>query len=36
MQKIYIKNFGPVEEVEIELKKMMILIGEQASGKIPN
>ncbi|MGB1204395.1 MAG: AAA family ATPase [Chitinophagales bacterium] len=33
MQKIYIDNFGPIEKAEIEIKKMAVLIGEQASGK---
>lgn len=33
MQKIIIKNFGPVKDAEIEIKKTLILIGEQASGK---
>ena len=33
MQKIIIKNFGPVKDAEIEIKKVLILIGEQASGK---
>lgn len=33
MQKIIIKNFGPVKDAEIEIKKIMLLIGEQASGK---
>lgn len=33
MQKIIIKNFGAVENAEIDLKKVLIFIGEQASGK---
>jgi AAA15 family ATPase/GTPase len=33
MQKITIKNFGPVEDVELEVKNLMIFIGPQASGK---
>ena len=33
MQKIIIKNFGPIQDAEIELKKVLVLIGEQASGK---
>lgn len=34
MHKIYISNFGPVQEAEINLdKKMQIFIGTQASGK---
>lgn len=33
MQKIIVKNFGPIGEAEIDLKKVIALIGEQASGK---
>ncbi len=33
MQKIVIKNFGPVKDAEIEIKDILVLIGEQASGK---
>jgi predicted ATP-dependent endonuclease of OLD family len=33
MQKIVIKNFGPITNAEIELKKTIVLIGEQATGK---
>jgi len=33
MQKITIKNFGAIKEAEIEVKKVLVLIGEQASGK---
>lgn len=33
MQRIVIKNFGAVKDVDIELKKITVLIGEQASGK---
>ena len=33
MQKIVIKNFGAIEYAEIEIKKVLVLIGEQASGK---
>jgi AAA15 family ATPase/GTPase len=33
MQKIIIKNFGPVEEAEVELGKFTIFVGEPASGK---
>ncbi|MCY7331634.1 MAG: ATP-binding protein [Pseudanabaena sp. CAN_BIN31] len=33
MQKIIIKNFGAVKYAEIEIKKVLVLIGEQASGK---
>jgi predicted ATPase len=33
MQKIIINNFGAVKSAEIDIKKVLILIGEQASGK---
>lgn len=33
MQKIEINNFGPIKHAEIVLKPLLILIGEQASGK---
>ncbi len=33
MQKIIIKDFGAVKDAEIEIKKVLVLIGEQASGK---
>jgi predicted ATPase len=33
MQKIVIKNFGPIEDADIDIKKILVLIGEQASGK---
>lgn len=33
MQKIEIDNFGPIKYAEIELTQIVLLIGEQASGK---
>jgi predicted ATP-dependent endonuclease of OLD family len=33
MEKITIKGFGPIKDAEIEVKKLLVLIGEQASGK---
>jgi predicted ATP-dependent endonuclease of OLD family len=33
MQKINISNFGPITRAEIEIKNILVLIGEQASGK---
>ena len=33
MQKIKIKNFGPISNAEIEIKKAVVLIGAQGSGK---
>ena len=33
MQKIHVKNFKAIKDMEIELDKALLLIGEQASGK---
>lgn len=33
MQRIIVKNFGPVKDATIDLKKVVVIIGEQASGK---
>lgn len=33
MQRIEIKNFGPIKEAVVEIKPLLVLIGEQASGK---
>jgi len=33
MQKIVIKNFGPIRDAEIEIKPFTVLLGEQATGK---
>jgi len=33
MQKIVIKNFGPIKEAELDLKDFLVLIGPQAGGK---
>jgi AAA15 family ATPase/GTPase len=33
MQKIIVKNFGPIKEAEVELGKFTLFIGEPASGK---
>jgi len=33
MQKIEIKNFGPIDEINLEIKDFILLIGPQASGK---
>ncbi|MDR1975252.1 MAG: ATP-binding protein [Bacteroidales bacterium] len=33
MQRIVIKNFGPISNAEIDIKKAVILIGENATGK---
>ena len=32
-ERLVIKNFGPIKSVDLELGKMIILIGEQATGK---
>ncbi len=33
MQKIIIKNFGPITKAEIDIKKFLVLIGDNATGK---
>lgn len=33
MSRIVIKNFGPIKSADIEIKKTLVLIGEQATGK---
>jgi predicted ATP-dependent endonuclease of OLD family len=33
MEKLIVKNFGPLKDIEIELKSFNLLIGEQSSGK---
>ncbi|HPT71249.1 MAG TPA: AAA family ATPase [Candidatus Cloacimonadota bacterium] len=33
MKTLTIKNFGPIKDIEIEIKKLTILIGSQGSGK---
>jgi predicted ATPase len=33
MQKTFIKDFGPIQNAETEVKKILVLIGEQASHK---
>lgn len=33
MQKIIVKNFGPIDHAEITISPLLVLIGEQASGK---
>jgi predicted ATP-dependent endonuclease of OLD family len=33
MQKIIVRNFGPIRDAEVEIRGLTILIGEQASGK---
>ena len=33
MQKIEIRNFGPISELELDIKDFMLFIGPQASGK---
>jgi predicted ATP-dependent endonuclease of OLD family len=32
-EKLIIRNFGPIKEVELDLKKFNVIIGEQATGK---
>lgn len=33
MQRLIIKNFGPIQDMDIEVKDFMVLVGPQASGK---
>lgn len=33
MKKLLIRNFGPIREAEIELKRVNLIIGPQSSGK---
>jgi predicted ATPase len=33
MKKIQITNFGPIVEAEVEIKNLVVFIGQQASGK---
>ncbi len=33
MQRIVVQNFGPLENIDIQIKDFTVLIGEQASGK---
>ena len=33
MKKLTIRNFGPIEVVEIELKRINVILGPQSSGK---
>jgi predicted ATPase len=33
MQRIEIRNFGPIEHVDLDVKDFMVFIGPQASGK---
>lgn len=32
-QRLYIQNFGPIKEATIEVRPLLVLIGQQASGK---
>ena len=33
MERLILKNFGPIPELDIELKKINLFIGEQGVGK---
>ena len=33
MEHLYLKNFGPIKEMHIDLKPLMVFIGESSSGK---
>ncbi|ATA72575.1 hypothetical protein CGC49_04240 [Capnocytophaga sp. H4358] len=32
-ERLYLKNFGPIKELDIEIKPLMVFIGESGSGK---
>ena len=32
-EKLIIRNFGPIKDIELELKKFNVIIGENATGK---
>ena len=32
-EKLIVKNFGPIREAELDLKKVTVFIGPQGSGK---
>ena len=32
-KRLIVKNFGPIKEVDIDLKKINVFIGPQGSGK---
>lgn len=32
-ERLTVKNFGPIREADLDLRKVTVLIGEQASGK---
>ena len=32
-EKLIVKNFGPIQEAELDLKKVTVFIGPQGSGK---
>ena len=32
-ERLIVRNFGPIQEIEIDLKKVTLLIGPQAAGK---
>ena len=33
MQKLIVRNFGPIKELDLDVKDLMLFIGEQATGK---
>ncbi len=33
MQKLIVRNFGPIQELDLDIKDLMLFIGEQATGK---
>ncbi|MBK8562198.1 MAG: AAA family ATPase [Saprospiraceae bacterium] len=33
MQKLIVRNFGPIRELDLDIKDLSLFIGEQATGK---
>lgn len=33
MERLFVENFGPIERVDIDIPRLLVFIGEQASGK---
>ena len=33
MERLIVRNFGPIKDVEIEIPRLLVFIGDQASGK---
>lgn len=33
MERLIVRNFGPIKDVDIEIPRLLVFIGDQASGK---